>query len=162
MKTTSAKKILSPAQAEKWVKTQQRKKKKVVFTNGCFDLIHSGHITYLEEAKRQGDFLLVALNGDASVRKLKGKERPLNALKDRLKVMAALGCVDAVTWFHQETPKAIIHKLLPKVLVKGGDWKIDTIVGAADVLAHGGIVKSLSFVEGKSTTKIIAKARSHK
>ncbi len=152
-------KILSPKSAAKWIKSKQKKGEAVVFTNGCFDLLHAGHITYLEEARRQGAALIVALNGDASVKRLKGPTRPLNTLKDRARVIAGLACVDAVTWFHTETPASVIKLLLPKVLVKGGDWSIDKIVGADTVIKNGGTVKSLSFVRGKSTTKIIEKAR---
>lgn len=155
----SKKKILSPIRAKAWVKSQQKKGKNVVFTNGCFDLLHSGHITYLEQARSLGDFLLVALNSDASVRRLKGKDRPLVTLKDRARVMAALACVDCVTWFNTDTPGTLIDSLLPKILVKGGDWPVEKIVGAQSVLDHGGKVLSLRFVKGRSTTKIIQKAR---
>lgn len=155
----SAVKILSPDAAGRWARSLQKKRKKVVFTNGCFDLIHAGHVTYLEQARGEGDALVVALNGDASVRRLKGKGRPLNSLKDRARVMAALACVDAVTWFHADTPLATIRKVLPDVLVKGGDWPVEKIVGADVVLKRGGHVKSLQFVEGRSTTGIIQKAR---
>lgn len=156
----SAKKILASEKAKKWVRSQQKSGKKVVFTNGCFDLLHSGHVTYLEQARNLGDALIVALNSDASVRRLKGKDRPLVSLKDRAKVIAALACVDCVTWFSSDTPEKIISQLLPKILVKGGDWPVDKIVGAKTVIDHGGEVKSLTFVEGRSTTKIIQKARS--
>lgn len=155
-------KVKSPASAARWIRGLQKKGKKVVFTNGCFDLIHSGHVTYLEQARSQGDALVVALNGDESVRRLKGKDRPLNALEDRARVMASLACVDCVTWFHEDTPGELIDELLPKVLVKGGDWPVEKIVGAQTVLDHGGKVKSLTFVEGRSTTKIIEKARKGK
>ena len=137
----------------------QKQGKRVVFTNGCFDLLHTGHITYLEQARNQGDALIVALNSDEAVRRLKGNDRPLVTLKDRARVIASLASVDAVTWFGSDTPKAIIGKILPKILVKGGDWPIHKIVGADTVLAHGGEVKSLTFVEGKSTTNLIEKAR---
>ncbi|NUM88318.1 MAG: D-glycero-beta-D-manno-heptose 1-phosphate adenylyltransferase [Bdellovibrionales bacterium] len=152
-------KILPPEAAARWARSLQRRGKKVVFTNGCFDLIHAGHVSYLEKARREGDALVVALNGDASVRRLKGAGRPLNPLRDRARVMAALECVDAVTWFHADTPLSTIRKILPDVLVKGGDWPVDRIVGADIVLRRGGHVKSLDFVEGRSTTAIIRKAR---
>lgn len=155
----SAKKILSPEHAARWVKTFQKGGKRVVFTNGCFDLIHSGHVTYLEQARALGDALVIALNTDASVKRLKGPDRPLVPLKDRAKVVASLGCVDAVTWFTADTPEKLIKKLLPKILVKGGDWSVDKIIGADIVIAHGGEVKSLGYIEGRSTTKIINKAR---
>jgi rfaE bifunctional protein nucleotidyltransferase chain/domain len=159
---STEKKVLSPAKAKAWIRKFQKSGKKVVFTNGCFDLIHAGHITYLEQARSVGDALIVALNGDASVSRLKGKDRPLVPLKDRMRVMAGFGCVDAVTYFNDDTPAKIIASLLPKILVKGGDWPVDKIVGARDVIKNGGQVKSLTFVEGRSTTKLIEKARKKK
>jgi rfaE bifunctional protein nucleotidyltransferase chain/domain len=138
---------------------KNKKTLKFVFTNGVFDLLHKGHVTYLERARGLGDALIVALNADASVRRLKGPERPLNMLADRLEVMAALESVDFVTWFDTDTPLDLIRLLHPDVLVKGGDWKPDQIVGAPDVLGWGGRVKSLPYIEGRSTTKIIEKAR---
>lgn len=130
---------------------------KVVFTNGCFDLIHRGHVTYLEQARRQGDVLVVALNADESVRRLKGPSRPVNPLEDRLEVMAALECVDFVTWFEEDTPVETVRKLEPDVYVKGGDWKVEDLPEAPVVKSYGGRVKVLSFVEGRSTTGIIQK-----
>jgi len=138
---------------------KSKKFKKLVFTNGCFDLIHKGHVSYLEAARKKGDRLVVALNADESVRKLKGADRPLNKLEDRLEVMAALECVDYVTWFEEDTPLSIILQLKPNVIVKGGDWKPDQIVGAREVLASGGKVYSLPYIEGKSTSALIQKAR---
>jgi len=129
--------------------------RRVVFTNGCFDLIHPGHIRYLQEARRLGDALIVALNSDRSVRELKGASRPILDQNERAEVMAALGCVDYVTIFDQITPREIIAALLPDVLVKGGDWDLDRIVGRDEVEAAGGQVLSLPFVEGCSTTDII-------
>ncbi len=155
----TAKKIRTPQAAAKWVRAIQKKGKKVVFTNGCFDLLHSGHITYLEQARMQGDALILALNSDASVKRLKGPGRPLVALKDRTRVISALECVDCVTWFGENTPEKLIDLVIPRILVKGGDWPVEKILGAKTVLAHGGQVKSLNFVEGKSTTKLIQKAR---
>lgn len=155
-------KILSPKQAARWVKSAQKKGKKVVFTNGCFDLLHAGHVTYLEEARNLGDFLIVALNGDASVRKLKGKDRPLVTLKDRARVVAGLESVDAVTWFHSDTPVPLVASLQPKIYVKGGDWDVYKIPEAPVVQAYGGKLFALSFVRGRSTTKLIQKARSTK
>ncbi|MBN21443.1 MAG: D-glycero-beta-D-manno-heptose 1-phosphate adenylyltransferase [Bdellovibrionaceae bacterium] len=132
-------------------------KTEVVFTNGCFDILHSGHVLYLEKAKEQGKILVVAVNSDRSVEKLKGPTRPINPLKDRMTVIAALGSVDYVTSFDEETPLSLIKMLQPDTLVKGGDWSIDQIVGGAEVLSWGGSVKSLSFIEGKSSTHIINK-----
>lgn len=134
-----------------------RKGKKVVFTNGCFDLLHVGHVTYLNEAKAQGDILVVGLNTDASVRRLKGDTRPVQSETDRAFILSNLKCVDMVTLFDQETPYELIKTIQPDVLVKGGDWPIDKIVGSDLVLARGGLVKSLGFVNGKSTTKILEK-----
>jgi D-beta-D-heptose 7-phosphate kinase/D-beta-D-heptose 1-phosphate adenosyltransferase len=129
--------------------------RRVVFTNGCFDLIHPGHIRYLQEARRLGDALIVALNSDRSVRELKGDKRPILDQSERAEVMAALGCVDYVTIFDATTPREIIAALLPDVLVKGGDWELDSIVGRDEVEAAGGEVLSLPFVEGCSTSDLI-------
>src|SRR5215475_5255987 len=134
---------------------QRRLGRRVVFTNGCFDLIHPGHIKYLQAARRLGDALIVALNSDCSVRELKGERRPILDQNERAEVMAALGCVDYVTIFDEPTPREIIAVLLPDVLVKGGDWGVDQIVGRDDVEAAGGEVLSLPFVEGCSTTDLI-------
>lgn len=132
-----------------------RQGRRVVFTNGCFDLIHPGHIRYLQEARRLGDALIVALNSDRSVRELKGEKRPILDQNERAEVMAAFGCVDYVTIFDESTPREIIAALLPDVLVKGGDWDIDRIVGRDEVEAAGGKVLSLPFVEGCSTSDVI-------
>jgi rfaE bifunctional protein nucleotidyltransferase chain/domain len=158
-KTSFLSKIKSPTSLKR---TLGLKKGKTVFTNGCFDILHKGHVTYLERAKRLGDFLIVALNSDPSIQKIKGPTRPINPLQDRLEVMAALESVDFVTWFEEETPLHLIRLLKPKVLVKGGDWRVDQIVGAPDVIAGGGKVCSLPYIEGRSTTQIIARAREKK
>ena len=129
--------------------------KRVVFTNGCFDLLHPGHVRYLSEARALGDVLIVALNSDSSVRALKGAGRPIMSEKERAEVMAALEAVDYVTIFSQETPRDLIASLLPDVLVKGGDWPTEMIVGREEVEAAGGSVFSLPLVEGSSTTDII-------
>lgn len=149
-------KIKSPEQLSRALKSKRRK---YVFTNGCFDIVHKGHVTYLEQARGLGDALIVALDTDESVRRLKGKGRPLNTLADRLEVIAALESVDFVTWFEESNPRPLILKLKPQVLVKGGDWAPDQILGGADVLSWGGKVKSLPYVEGRSTTRLIEKAR---
>jgi rfaE bifunctional protein nucleotidyltransferase chain/domain len=159
-RTSFTAKIKSPTSLKKILNQAKERKKRVVFTNGCFDLIHKGHVTYLEKAKKQGDLLIVALNSDESVRRLKGPERPLNPLADRLEVMAALESVDYVTWFDQDTPLELILLLKPRVLVKGGDWKVDQIVGSSEVISWGGKVRSLKYIEGRSTTQLIEKARS--
>ena len=131
--------------------------KKIVFTNGCFDLLHIGHVRYLQQAQSLGDFLVVGVNSDASVKRLKGESRPLQVEEDRAQILAALGCVGATVLFEQDTPLELIQKISPNVLVKGGDWSKDQIVGADWVLDHGGEVQSLQFVDGRSTTKIINK-----
>lgn len=131
--------------------------KKIVFTNGCFDILHKGHVAYLEEAKKLGDLLVVGLNSDESVRRLKGPERPINNQFDRQYVLSQLKSVDFVEIFDEDTPLNLILKVEPKILVKGGDWKIDQIVGAKEVIANGGDVFSLKFVDGYSTTSIIKK-----
>lgn len=131
--------------------------KKIVFTNGCFDIIHKGHVTYLNEAKKLGDILIIGLNSDASVKRLKGPERPINNELDRQYVMSQLKPVDFVEIFTEDTPLNLILKIKPKVLVKGGDWKIDQIVGGKEVIQNGGDVFSLNFVDGYSTTSIIQK-----
>jgi len=129
--------------------------KKVVFTNGCFDLLHPGHVRYLQQARALGDALVVALNSDRSVRELKGDKRPILTEQERAEVMAALASVDYVTIFDEATPREIIAALLPDVLVKGGDWGVDKIVGREEVEAAGGQVMSLPFVDGCSTTDVI-------
>jgi D-beta-D-heptose 7-phosphate kinase/D-beta-D-heptose 1-phosphate adenosyltransferase len=130
----------------------------IVMTNGCFDLLHIGHITYLQQAKALGDRLIVAVNSDESVKILKGNSRPINDLSARMAILAALECVDWVVSFSEETPERIYNKLLPNVLVKGGDYKIEDVVGGEAVIANGGAVKILSFVEGYSTSKLIEKS----
>jgi len=140
--------------------TLRRQGKRIVFTNGCFDLIHPGHVRYLRAAKRLGDVLVVALNSDASVRRLKGPSRPLVPERDRCEVMAALEMVDYVTIFDEDTPYELIKQLQPDVLVKGGDWKPDDIVGADVVRARGGVVRSLRFAPGYSTTRLVDRIRS--
>jgi D-beta-D-heptose 7-phosphate kinase/D-beta-D-heptose 1-phosphate adenosyltransferase len=131
--------------------------RRVVFTNGCFDLLHPGHVRYLQQARALGEALMVALNSDRSVRALKGSARPILKEDERAEVMAALACVDFVTIFDEPTPREIIAALLPDVLVKGGDWSLDTIVGREEVEAAGGQVLSLPFVDGVSTSEVIAR-----
>jgi len=133
--------------------------KRVVFTNGVFDILHAGHVTYLEKARALGDVLVVGLNTDASVRRLKGPERPINSEDDRACVIAALRAVDHVILFGDDTPIDVITALLPDVLVKGGDYTRDTIVGADEVESHGGTVCTIPLVDGRSTTAIINRAR---
>lgn len=143
-------------QLEKKLKTL-RQGKKVVFTNGCFDLLHIGHVRYLQEAKSLGDFLVIGVNADASVRKLKGPERPVQNETDRAEILAALECVSFTTLFTEDTPANLIQLLRPDVLVKGGDWAVKDIVGGDFVQSYGGLVKSLPFVAGRSTSTIVEK-----
>ncbi|MBI4754232.1 MAG: D-glycero-beta-D-manno-heptose 1-phosphate adenylyltransferase [Betaproteobacteria bacterium] len=132
----------------------------LVFTNGCFDILHRGHVTYLAQARALGAALVVALNTDASVRRQgKGGERPINGLESRAAVMAALESVDLVTWFDEDTPLARILECRPDVLVKGGDWPVEAIVGASEVQAWGGRVHSIAFLHDTSTTATLARIR---
>lgn len=152
--------ISTPSQVEQLRKDLHSKQQKVVFTNGVFDILHAGHVMYLAAARSMGDVLVVGLNADESVTRLKGPTRPVNTELDRAQVLAALRCVDHVVLFTEDTPLRVITTLLPDVLVKGGDYTRDTIVGADAVEAHGGIVATIPLLEGRSTTNIIAKARS--
>lgn len=137
---------------------EANKGKKIVFTNGVFDILHRGHVTYLAEARKLGDLLVLGLNSDSSVKRLgKGDDRPLNKEEDRKVVMSALKSVDFVEIFTEDTPFNLIQEVKPNVLVKGGDYKIEQIVGAKEVLAWGGEVYSLNFVDGYSTTSLIKK-----
>jgi rfaE bifunctional protein nucleotidyltransferase chain/domain len=129
--------------------------KRLVFTNGCFDLLHPGHVRYLSQARSLGDALAVALNGDRSARALKGEGRPILNERERAEVIAALEAVDYVIVFDEQTPRELIGDLLPDVLVKGGDWPVDQIIGGDEVEAAGGAVLSLPYVEGSSTSEII-------
>jgi len=132
---------------------------KTVFTNGCFDILHIGHVHYLNEAKSLGDKLVVGLNSDSSVKRLKGDERPINHELDRKFVLENLKAVDEVIIFDDDTPIELIKKINPDILVKGGDWPIEKIVGHEHVLANGGLVKSLSFKDGYSTTSTLEKIK---
>jgi rfaE bifunctional protein nucleotidyltransferase chain/domain len=133
---------------------------KIVFTNGCFDLLHKGHVLYLEEARGLGDKLVVGLNSDSSVKRLKGPSRPIKTIIDRTYVLAALASVDAVIVFEEDTPLNVIKNVMPDVLVKGGDWSVESIVGSDLVLQNGGEVKSLKFIENHSTTSIVETMKS--
>jgi D-glycero-beta-D-manno-heptose 1-phosphate adenylyltransferase len=151
--------VLNSESLQSAVGAYRNQNKKIVFTNGCFDLLHIGHITYLEEAKKLGDILIVGINTDASVQKLKGPTRPIQNEDDRSAILAALKAVDHTILFGEETPLELIKKIKPDVLVKGGDWKIEQIVGSDFVISNGGIVKSLNFINGKSTTAIIERSK---
>lgn len=135
---------------------------KIVFTNGCFDLLHYGHVHYLAEAKALGDKLIIGLNADDSVRRLKGENRPIKGEQSRKIILAALECVDIVILFSEDTPLRLVDLIRPHVIVKGGDWQAKDIVGADIVLADGGVVKSLPFVDGYSTTKLEQKIKASK
>jgi D-glycero-beta-D-manno-heptose 1-phosphate adenylyltransferase len=150
-------KICDPGELGRWL---DRLPRPLVFTNGVFDLLHRGHVTYLARARAQGASLLVALNTDASARRLgKGADRPLNVLRDRAAVVAALEVVTAVTWFDDDTPEKLIDACRPEVLVKGGDWPVEKIAGARGVLARGGKVLSIGFEHQRSTTALVQKIR---
>ncbi len=155
----SARKILGPTALKKVLASLRRNGKKVVFTNGCFDLLHYGHVRYLQAARKKGDCLVVGVNSDASVRKLKGPRRPVNPQSQRMAVLAALECVDYVVMFREETPARLITAVKPDVLVKGADWKGKTVVGADVVKANGGRVSLIKYVAGCSTTNLIKKIR---
>ena len=157
MRLSFENKFCPPAELIGRATTLQRK---VVFTNGVFDMLHRGHVTYLAEATALGATLIVALNSDASVKRLgKGDDRPINTLEDRMAVIAALESVSLVTWFDEDTPIARILEARPDVLVKGGDWTVDKIVGAPDVIGWGGEVHSIAFQHERSTTSMLAKIR---
>jgi rfaE bifunctional protein nucleotidyltransferase chain/domain len=132
----------------------------LVFTNGCFDILHRGHVTYLAQARALGASLIVAANSDASVKRLgKGDDRPINRLADRMAVLAALECISLVTWFDEDTPLQRILETRPDVLVKGGDWPVEKIVGYAEVIGWGGSVHSIPFVHERSTTALVEKIK---
>lgn len=141
------------------VEELKKQKKRVVFTNGCFDIVHYGHVKCLEDAKSKGDILIVAVNSDASVKKIKGPDRPIVNQDGRSRVIAALESVDYVMLFDEETPYDCIKLVLPDILVKGGDWGKDDIVGSDVVQKNGGKVVTIPVVEGYSTTEIINKAK---
>jgi rfaE bifunctional protein nucleotidyltransferase chain/domain len=153
-------KICAPQDLSARLKTLKRP---LVFTNGVFDILHRGHVTYLAQARALGSSLLVAANSDASARGLdKGDGRPVNALEDRVAVLAALEAVSLVTWFEDDTPLKLILAVKPEVLVKGGDWKPEAIVGSKEVKAWGGAVHSIPPVPGRSTTSVIERIRGNK
>lgn len=134
---------------------KDRKGKTVVFTNGCFDILHYGHVAYLQKAKALGDILIVGLNSDSSIRRIKGDKRPLNPQLDRGLVLSALECVDYIVIFSEPTPVKLIKSIRPDVLVKGKDWRVQEIAGAKEVLEQGGKVKTIALVKNRSTTGLI-------
>ena len=152
-------KIVAPQSVAEYARALPRP---LVFTNGVFDVLHRGHVTYLAQARALGASLVVALNSDASTKRLgKGDDRPINGLEDRAALIAALEAVSAVTWFEADTPLALIQALRPEVLIKGGDWQADAIVGAAEVLAWGGTVHAIPFLHQKSTTALLDAIRAN-
>ena len=153
-----AKKVISRRAAAALFSRLRRAGKRIVFTNGCFDILHAGHARYLRRAAAMGDVLVVGLNGDGSVRRLKGEGRPIQKADDRAYLLASLGCVSYVVVFSEDTPAALIEEVVPHVLVKGGDWKGKSIAGADFVRSRGGAVKTIRFLAGRSTTSIIARA----
>ena len=152
-------KLKSASSLSKILRGLKLKRKKIVFTNGCFDILHPGHVSYLERASRMGDVLIIGLNSDRSVRALKGKDRPINGERDRAYVLSALSFVDYITIFNEDTPELLIKKLKPDVLVKGGDWKAKDIVGGDFVRSIRGRVASIKFLKGYSTSSLIDKMR---
>jgi rfaE bifunctional protein nucleotidyltransferase chain/domain len=155
------KKLLDAASLKTKLDRLQKQGSTIVFTNGCFDLLHAGHAAYLEQARRCGDCLVVGLNSDRSVRALKGDLRPINSEQDRARVLAALGCVDFIVIFDEDTPRSLITQFLPDVLVKGADWAEDQIAGAAEVKAAGGRVERIVFEHQASTSAVIKKIQGH-
>lgn len=149
-------KIIPSSKVRALARRLKSQKKKIVFTNGTFDLIHLGHVQYLEKAKRMGDILIVGVNTDSSVKSYKGPDRPLNPEGDRIRVLSALACVDYAVLFAEPTPLRLIQKIRPHILVKGSDWKKDQIAGAKEVESWGGKVRRIRLVPGRSTTRVIA------
>jgi len=153
----SRSKIKSIAELKKIVAGLKSRGKRIVFTNGCFDLLHYGHVKYLEEARRKGDLLIVGVNSDRSIKRIKGNKRPLVKQIDRISTLAALESVDYAVIFNEETPLRLIEQLAPDVLVKGSDWDKSNIVGADSVIAKGGKVVTVRLLKGRSTTGLIKK-----
>jgi D-beta-D-heptose 7-phosphate kinase/D-beta-D-heptose 1-phosphate adenosyltransferase len=151
--------IVSEEELLKIIARAKAHDEKIIMTNGCFDLLHAGHVTYLQAAKALGDRLIVAVNSDESVKQLKGDSRPINGLQERMTVLAALACVDWVVSFSEETPERLYCSVLPDVLVKGGDYSPDQVAGGDCVTKAGGEVKILQFVDGQSTTAMINRAK---
>lgn len=152
-------KILDRSQLSELVSKWKDEKQKVVFTNGCFDIVHLGHIDYLEKAQALGDKLVVGLNTDASVRRIKGPTRPVVDEYARARMVASLAFVDAVTFFDEDTPYELIKEIVPDILVKGDDYTLDNIIGADIVMSNGGNVSTIALVKGYSTSKIIDKIK---
>jgi rfaE bifunctional protein nucleotidyltransferase chain/domain len=154
--------ILAEQDLSLWLNEIRTKYKKIVFTNGCFDILHAGHVRYLESAKALGDCLVIGLNSDASVRALKGELRPINIEEDRAEVLSALRAVDYVIIFGGQTAEKLIARLQPDIYVKGGDYSVQTLPEAGVVLGYGGKIEFVPFLEGRSSTNIINKMKSDK
>lgn len=152
-------KIKTQKQLKNIVDTLKKKGERIAFTNGCFDILHYGHIKYLQDAKNMSDVLVLGLNSDRSIKKIKGGSRPINNQLARSKVLSALTCVDYVTIFNEETPLKLIRLLRPDILIKGADWKIEKISGADFVKSYGGKVLAIPYIKGYSTTQQIKKIR---
>ena len=152
-------KLLDPAALAEHIKWWRLQGKRVVFTNGCFDLLHVGHLHILQQAARQGDILIVGLNSDSSIRRLKGPERPLIPEQERATLLAAFDCVDAVVLFPEDTPENLIRRIRPDILVKGSDYRMDQVVGREEVEAHGGKAVLVDFLPDKSTSLLINRIR---
>jgi len=150
-------KIISTTGLKRKIMRLKRDGQRVVFTNGCFDILHYGHVKYLQDARSKGDYLVVAVNSDSSVKKIKAKNRPVIAQSDRLKTVAALASVDSVVLFNQDTPLRLIKALKPDILIKGADWNKQNIIGADFVAGYGGKVLTVNLVKGRSTSAIIEK-----
>lgn len=138
----------------------RKRGKRIIFTNGCFDILHAGHVDYLSRAKKMGDVLVVGLNSDSSTRKLKGPGRPVNSEQDRARVLSALSCVDHIVIFNEETPRKLIGIVRPHILVKGADWPLPSIAGRKEVLSWGGQVRRIRLLKGRSTSGILKKVKS--
>jgi len=158
-RSNSSNKILSREQAKRVVEEERKAGRRIVFTNGCFDLLHVGHVRYLEEARRHGDVLIVAVNADATVRELKGPGRPVLPLDERLRIVAALACVSCVIPFEEPTPCELLRELRPDVLVKGGDYTVEGVVGREIVWGYGGEVRVIAATEGLSTSRTVERIR---
>lgn len=149
--------LLEPSQVKPHCDEVRSSNRKIIFTNGCFDILHVGHLRYLQQARQLGDYLFVGLNSDESVKGLKGPQRPIQTQEERAEILLGLSCVDAVSIFGEPTPIELIEKVRPDFLVKGGDWPIEKIVGHEFVQSYGGVVQSLPFVPGRSSTGLIEK-----
>lgn len=152
-------KVLSWPEIEEIVALHRENSQKIVFTNGCFDILHAGHIHYLIAAKQLGDILILGVNSDSSVRRLKGANRPINNQTDRATVLSHIDIVNYIVIFEEDTPYKLINHIKPDILVKGGDWPVEKIVGADLVLSRGGLVKSLPYLAGYSTTELIRRVK---